>query len=512
MSLAKPLATESKKRFHLSDLLAGLSVALVAIPQSLAYAELAGIPAYIGLYALAFSAIAAAFFASSPYLQTGPTAMTALLTLGVLSSLAKPFSADYIALAALLALLVGVIRVALGLLRLGSVAYLLSQPVLMGFTTAAAILIFGSQLPTALGVSAQGSGIFQRIFYAFTHLNEWHLAAVGLSVATIVLMRLGKRIHALFPTVLVAVIIGLAYSLIFAYNGSVVGEIPRSLPTFSFAISLSTLPGLVVGALVIAVVGFAEPASIARTYATQDRSKWNANQEFISQGVANIAAGLFAAFPVGGSFSRSSVNRIAGAKTRWSGLVTGVVVLAFLPFTFLLSSLPKAILAAIVIAAVINLIRVKELWQLRTYSKAQAHIAWITFALTLLLSPRIDFAVLIGIGLAVAHHLRREQKVFIDIWEYANTLNIKPKGVLWFGSSASVEETLNDALARHPEVTGIEFHLGGLGRIDLSAALMLERLMKDAEKAGLEVNVNNVPPMAQRWLDRVWKDAPERDD
>ena len=509
MSSAKEADTKVKRQLYLSDLLAGLSVALIAIPQSLAYAELAGIPAYIGLYALAFSAVAAAFFASSPYLQTGPTAMTALLTFGVLSSIAEPFGAQYIALAAVLALLVGFARVALGLLKLGSIAYLLAQPVLMGFTTAAALLIFGSQLPTALGVTAQGSSIVLRDIYALTHPSEWRFGAIALSIFTILLMRVGKRIHPLFPTVLIAVVMGIIYSSIFAYSGSVVGDIPRGLPMFSFDIPLETLPALFVGALVIAVVGFAEPASIARTYATQDRTNWNANQEFISQGVANIAAGLFASFPVGGSFSRSSVNRIAGAKTRWSGLVTGLIVIAFLPFTFLLTDLPRAILAAIVIAAVMNLIRLKELWQLKRYSKAQASIAWITFVLTLMLSPRIDYAVIIGIGLAIAHHLRREQQVLVDIWEYAGTLHVKPKGVLWFGSSAAVEERLNAALASHSDVDKLEFHLAGLGRIDFSAALMLERLMQDAEAAGLKISVDGTPPMAKRWLELLWKEELE---
>ncbi len=501
--------TGKQKKFYPTDLLAGFSVALIAIPQALAYAELAGMPAYTGLYAVAFASIAAAFFASSPYLQTGPIATTSLLTLGVLSQLAEPFSPNYIALAGLLALIVGVIRLIFGIFKMGRIAYLMSQPVLMGFMSAAALLIIASQLPTSLGVNTQSSSILYNLLITVSQPNQWQADAILLSVFTVSLMLLGKKIHPLFPSVLIIVVVGILYSIFLPYSSALVGSIPQGFPSLSLNLPWQALPNLVLGGAVIAIVGFAEAASISRTYATLDRSIWNANKEFISQGAANLASGLFGGFPVGGSFSRSSVNRLAGAKTRWSGLVTGLTVLAFLPFTFLLADLPKAILGAIIIAAVRNLVRLKELWNLKNYSKTQAYIAWISFALTIVLAPRIDLAILIGIAMAIAHHLRREQQVYIDIWIYGSVLHVKPKGVLWFGSSAVVEEKLNEALARHKDATKLDLHLGGLGRIDLSAALMLKRLMADAEKAGLEVELVSVPPMARSWVERVWADELE---
>ncbi len=507
MEQAKTLKfRKSIPRFYIADLLAGLSIALVAIPQSMAYAELAGMPAYTGLYAVAFASIAAAFFVSSPYLQTGPVATTSLLTLGVLSHLAAPGTAEFLKLAALLALLVGIIRILVGVLKLGRIAYLMSQPVLMGFTTAAALLIFSSQIPTFLGIAAPGNGIFARALFALLHPSQWHWDAIGLALLSMLIIYIAKRLHPLFPGILVAVLLGIAVTFIFPYSSAVLGEIPSGIPAIDLKPPLEATTNLLLGALVIAFVGFAEAASISRTYATQDRSRWSADREFISQGVANVAAGLFGGFPVGGSFSRSSVSRLAGTKTRWSGFIAGLLVLAFLPFTFLLANLPKAVLAAIVIMAVLNLIKVRELIRLRNYSITQAYIAWITFGLSLILSPRIDIALLIGISLAVAHHLRREQKVVMDVWEYGEALHVKPKGVLWFGSSANVEEQINDALALHKDVKRLEFHLGGVGRVDLSAALMLKRLKEDAEQAGLEVEFSGIPPMARSWVERIWED------
>ena len=495
-----------ERRFGWHDILAGFSVSLIAIPQSLAYAELAGMPAYTGLYAVALPALLAAFFASSPYLQCGPVATTSLLTFGVLSQVAEPFSADYVAFAALLALMIGVLRVLIGVLRLGRIAYLMSQPILMGFTSAAALLILASQLPTALGVQAQGEDIFARLWFTLTNVTLWEPAALLLSALTVALITLGKRLHPLFPSVLVAVLVGLGYSLFVGYSGPVIGAIPVGLPPFSLRLPWAALPQLLVGALVIAVVGFAEAASISRTYATQDRQSWNANREFVSQGVANLAAGVSGGFPVGASFSRSSVNRLAGAKTRWSGAVTGVLVLAFLPFTWILSNLPNAILGAIVIAAIFSLLKLGPLLAIRHLSTPQTVIAWTTFTLTLVLAPRIDVGLLVGITLALVIHLWREQTLSFNNGLENDVLVFRPMGVLWFGSVSDVTDVFNDLLLNHPEAEKLEFDLGGLGRIDLSAALLIKRLMEDARDAGLNVSLTHISPNAERWLGKLWQD------
>ena len=196
-------------RWHLA---AGFSVALVLIPQSMAYADLAGMPAHFGLYAAALPPIAAAFFVSSPYLQTGPGAMSSLLTFGALSVLAVPGTASYVQLAAVLAIVVGVVRVAFGWMRWGWVAYLMSQPVLTGFASGAAILIIASQVPTAVGVDGFEGGILRRAVVVALHPGVWEPAALGLSLVTLLLVLAGRRLHPVFPGVLVAVVVGLLFT------------------------------------------------------------------------------------------------------------------------------------------------------------------------------------------------------------------------------------------------------------------------------------------------------------
>lgn len=498
-------ALPSALRLTRGDLIAGLSVALVLIPQSLAYAELAGLPAYYGLYAAALPPVAAAFLASSRYLQTGPVAMTSLLTFGALSAFAEPFSAEWISLAALLALVVGLARLALGMVRGGVIAYFMSQPVLVGFTTAAAILIVSSQFPTAVGVTADGETILSRAWWSLSHLSEWEGTAVVLALLTVVLVAGGRRLHRLFPGVLIAVAVGILYGELAGYDGLVVGEVGLSLPDSPVDLPWGDVWSLLVPAGVIALVGFAEPSSIARIFAAQDRERWSPNRELLSQGVANIASGLSGGFPVGGSFSRSSINRTVGGQTRWSGAVTGLAVLAFLPISGVMENLPRAVLAAIVIAAVARLIRIPQLVRIWRYSRPQALVAWTTFAATLILAPRIDLAVVLGIGLGITVHLWRELRVEVESSYEENTLVLRPHGVMFFASAPDMDDAMGDLLAEYPEARAVILDLNALGRIDYTGALALKTLVEDAEKAGVVVNITGVPPQARRMLARVWE-------
>lgn len=487
----------------LGDLIAGASVALVLIPQSLAYAQLAGMPAYRGLYAAALPPIAAALFASSPYLQTGPVALTSLLAFGVLSELAPPGSDEYIQLGLLLALVVGAVRLAVGLLNAGVIAYLISRPLLVGFMPAAAILIIASQLPAALGSSPEGGGILEQAARALVDPSSWGAEEVVLSAAVVALMLGGRIVHRLFPSVFLAVALGIAYAGIAGYDGATVGSIPRSFPPVSVDLPWGELLSLLVGGVVIALVGFVEPSSIARAFATQERQRWDANREWIGQGAANVAAGLTGGFPVGGSFSRSALNRTAGARTRWSGALTGATVLVFIPFAGVLSSLPTAVLAGIVIGAVAALVRPLPILRLARFSTPQFLVAATTFVLTLALAPRIDRAVLVGIGLAVAAHLWRELSLEVPSWTEAETLHLRPRGVLWFGTAARLEDVFLDLLGAHPQSDRLVIHLDGVGRIDTTAALALRSLVRDAREAGLEVAFADVRPRWRRLVDGV---------
>ncbi len=480
------------------DIVAGVSVALVALPQSLAYAELAGMPPQYGLFASALPSLLAALFVSSRYLQTGPVALTALLTFGALESLAEPTTTEYIELAALLALLVGVFRVVLGLVRLGSVAYLLSEPVLAGFTTGAAILIVSSQIPRSLGVEPGDDGVLVEAWNAVTDVGAWEWGAIGFAGATIAIVLGGRRIHKLFPGVLVAVVVAVVVSAATGYDGAVVGDLDVGFIEFRFDFPWGSIGDLVVPAIAIALVGFAEPSSIARTFAAEERLPWDANREMVSQGVANLASGFSGAFPVGGSFSRSSLNRLAGATSPWAGAITGAFVLAAIPLVALIEDLPSSVLGAVVIVAVVKLIDVRRLGQLATESPAQSIVALGTLGATLLSSPRVERGVLMGVGFAVAVHLYRELTVTASSTVRGDTLCVEPRGVLWFATVPQVERLVRRELATAPELDTVLIDLAGVGRLDYTGAAALGRLLTELRHAGVRVSVENIPPGAAR--------------
>jgi SulP family sulfate permease len=484
------------------DALAGITVALVLIPQALAYAGVAGMPPIGGLYAAALPPLAAALFASSPYLQTGPVALTSLLTFGALAGRAPVGSDAYVQLGILLALVVGVVRVLIGVLRGGLIAHLMSEPMLIGFMPAGAVLIAGSQLPAALGVDPGDGDVIEEAVSALASPGDWELTAVGLAAGTLAIVLAGRRLHPLFPGVLVALLAGLALSALGDYGGAVVGDIPAGLPQVTLDLPYAELPGLIAPGAVIAVVGFAEAASISRTYAIRERRPWSADREFFSQGVANLASGLSGGYPVGGSFSRSALNHNAGALTRASGAVTGIAVLAFLPLASVLEPLPKAVLSAIVISAVLGLMRFGRILSLWRISRPQFAVAGVTFALTLILEPHVEQAVIAGVVLALGVHLVRELTLRIEVTANGDLLIIRPSGVLWFATAQDLEERLSGLLEQHPEATRLRLALDGLGRIDLTGVMALHRLLDDARAGGLEVEVTGAPPQARGLLDR----------
>ena len=388
-------------RMIFGDVLAGVSVALLLIPQSMAYAELAGLPPEIGLFASALPPIFAAFVASSPYLQTGPVALTSLLTLGALNGLADSGTTQYVELAALLALIVGISRLIFGFLRMGKIVYFMNAPVVTGFTSAAVILIIASQIPKTVGNEIDVNGTLNRAYRSLSDFENWEIESLLISGVTIFLIIAGKYLHKLFPGALFVLVGGSMYSHLSDYKGPVVGEIPTGVPNLGFGLPWGSIDELLLSGIVIALIGFAEPASISRIFASQENQRWSANREFVSQGLANVASAFSGALPVGGSFSRSSLNKLSGAQSKWSGLITGVVVCVFLPFANILDRLPEATLGAVVIAAVIGLIRPKKLLFSIRDSVSDAFITWSTFIATLTLSPHVERGVLVGIGISI---------------------------------------------------------------------------------------------------------------
>jgi len=389
----------------MGDVLAGVSVAIVLIPQSLAYAQIAGLPPHIGLFASALPPLLAAIFASSPYLQTGPVALTSLLTVGALASIEPEGTAEYVELAALLALIVGATRLVLAALRMGRIAYIMTEAVVLGFTTAAAILIVASQTPTVFDVEASGGSVVSRALWTLANPGQWSTIAVIIAVATAAVILGGRKFNPLFPGVLLAVVVAIFYNKAVDYEGTLVRELPGGWINLSLDMPWDRIGTLIIPGIIIALIGFAEPASIARTFSIQDNIPWSANRELVSQGVANLASAVSGGYPVGGSFSRSSLTRLAGAKTRLAGGVTGAVVLLALPIAPVLEDLPTAVLGAIVITAVIKLIRIAPVITLWGESRIQAIVAIGTFLATLAAAPNVERGVVFGVVFSGVVHL-----------------------------------------------------------------------------------------------------------
>ena len=492
----------SLQRPSTGDVLAGASVALIVVPQALAYAQLAGMPPATGLTVAAVATIAASVLASSPYLQTGPTAITALLSFGGLSVLATPFSEDYVALAALLAILAGLMRIAIGAGRLGDLAYLMSQPVLDGFMPAAALLIAASQLPALLGVDAEG-GILPAAVRAVADVGAWDPATIAVGALTVACVLGARLVHPLLPGVLVAVVVGLLASAV-GFEGAVVGPLPAISLVPNLDLPYSRIPDLLAVAAVIALVGFAEVSAIARTFARQTRTPWDANREFVSQGLGNVAAGLFGGFVAGGSFSRSAVNKTAGATSPMSGMVTGLLVLAFVPFAAVVESLPIATLGGIIFASILSLIRTRPIVRLRGYSRPQLIISLTTLVLTLALSPRIQIGIIVGVAMSIAWHLHRELGITTpQSFDDDGVLHLRPRGVLYFGSAHRLEDDLTDALAAAPEVQRVIIHCDGLGRVDVTGALAMRSLVERAAEEDIHVELADFTVANRKILTRV---------
>lgn len=486
------------------DLVAGVTVALVLVPQSMAYAALAGLPPEAGLYAAAAAPLFGALVGSSPYLQTGPVALTSLLVLGALAPVAAQGSSSYVAHAALLALVVGVVRTLVGVVRGGFVAYLMSQPVVAAFTWSAAVLILCSQVPAALGVDPGSGNPLVAALLALAAPGEWVAAAPVLALLVVAATLGLRRVHPRVPGALLGVLGALAAVRLLGLSVPTVGTVPDGLPLPGLDLPWGSLPALLVSGVVIALVGFAEPASIARQYASAERSRWDPDREFVGQGLANLGSGLFGGYAVGGSFSRSALNRLSGARTRWSGAVTGACVVAVLPVAGLLSGLPEAALAGLVIASILPLLSpatVVRLWRL---SRAQFVVALVTAAVSLAAAPQVQWGVVAGVALALAVHLWRELRLDVEIWTDGDVLRVRPQGVLYFGSAPRLEPLILEELATHSGLSRVSLELQRLGRIDITGALVLRAIVRDLRGADVAVSLSGVQPQWRRLVEAVF--------
>lgn len=383
------------------DLAAGVTIAAMLVPQAMAYALLAGLPPQVGLYASTVPVLAYAIFGTSRQLAVGPVAIVSLLTASALGQVVEEGSSGYLAVAALLALMVGAVHLVLGIARLGALVNLLSHAVLVGFTAAAAIIIGFSQVKHLLGISVERkTHFYETVSEVLRNLGGTHGLTLVVGLASFALLVGIKRLTPKVPGALVVVVASILAVEFFDLSSrgvQVVGDIPGALPTFGLpARSWGLIGDLAVTALVITIVGFMESVAVAKVYARRYRYTLDANQELVGLGAANVASGLFGGYPVTGGFSRTAVNDAAGARTPLASIVTALLVLVTIAFlTPLLSSLPNAALGAIIVSAVIGLIDIDEMRHIAAVKRSDLISLGVAFFATLALGIEI------GIGIAV---------------------------------------------------------------------------------------------------------------
>lgn len=526
--LAWPAPTRASLR---ADLVAGTSVALILIPQALAYAQLAGVPAYWGLYAAMLPAIIGALFGSSAWLATGPVALTALLSAASIAPFAAQGSDAFLAHTIALALLSGLIQLAFGLARAGVLFNLLSHPVLMGFINAATLLIALSQLPTLLGIKTQsGSHFLYDTWRLGARMGETHLPSLAFGLAAIAMLLVFRRLLPRLPGMLVTVAALTAASYFGGFTaagGRVVGAIPQGLPVLALpALDFEMLQNLIPAAFVIALISFMEAMSSARVIAAKTRTDWNENQELIGQGLAKIAASLCQSMPVSGSFSRSAILHQSGGKSGWASVFSALLVLLTLLYlTGLLHHLPLPVLAAIIMVAVLNLANPGAIRRAWRASRDDGAAAIGTFAATLLFAPNIQNGILTGILLSLALFLYRGMRPrAIAVGLHADgTLRNAARfalpplhpliGILRFDVALNFVNaaTFEDAVLKlERERAGIRFLLvaaGGINELDASGAETLFSLAERLRADGVTLVISAPKKQVADVMERIGLDT-----
>lgn len=401
-----------------NDVLAGATVAAILIPNTLAYALLAGLPPVMGLYAALPAVMVAALWGSSVYTITAPVGIVSLLAASSLATFASPQTPQFITLAITLAVLTGLIQLAFGFFRLGILTRLISHSTLIGFTNAAALIIALTQLPAVLGIPLpSGLNPFEAIYTLVSHAYAIHIPTALLGLGTIALVLVGKKIRPKLPFSLTLIAAGCAASMAGLFTGwsiGIIGNIPAGLPQFSLnAFSFGAFATLLQQALLIALVGFVETYSISQSIAKKKNElKIDPNKELVGQGGANLAAGLFGGFPVSGSFSASALNANSGSTTRVAALTaSGCIFLALLFIAPYLSFIPRAVLSGVVVAAVLQLVDLSAFKKIYALSPSDGIIAGLTAAAALIFKP--DEALVIGIFCTITYFVLRSMNLRI---------------------------------------------------------------------------------------------------
>ena len=522
-----------------NDLVAAGIVTIMLIPQSLAYAMLAGLPPEVGLYASILPIVAYALFGTSRALAVGPVAVISLMTLTAASSVAPPGTPEFIAATLVLALLSGLILLLMGVLKLGFLANLLSHPVVSGFITASGIIIATSQLKAIFGIPASGEAMPELVGTLLANLDQTNLPTLVIGVlSTALLFWVRKGLKPLLvaaglksrPADLVAkagpiVAVAAATLAVVLFDldergVAVVGDIPQSLPPLTVPLfDIGLWQQLAIPALLLSIIGFVESVSVAQTLAAKKRQRIDPDQELIGLGAANVAASFSGGYPVTGGFARSVVNFDAGAETPAAGAFTAVgIAIAALFLTPLLHSLPIATLAATIIVAVLSLVDLRTPRTIWRYSRADFAAMAATIAVTLLLG--VEPGVIAGVGLSLALYLWRSSRPHAAIVgrvpETGHFRNVKRHKVLTnprvltirvdesltYLNARWLEEFVLETVADHPQAKHLVLMSSAVNSIDASALESLEAINHRLADAGIKLHLSEVKGPVMDRLER----------
>lgn len=524
-----------------NDLVAAVIVTIMLIPQSLAYALLAGLPAETGIYASIAPIVLYAIFGTSRALAVGPVAVVSLMTAAAIGNLAEPGSAELMLAAITLAFLSGVFLILLGVFRLGFLANFLSHPVIAGFITASGILIALSQLRHILGISAGGDTLPKQLVALFENLDQinWITVVIGVG-ATVFLFWVRKGLRPLLlatglkpklagvlakagPVAAVAftTLVVWAFGLSERFGVRVVGDVPQGLPPLTMPSFSPDLWGTLIGsAVLISIIGFVESVSVAQTLAARKRQRIVPDQELIGLGAANLGAAFTGGYPVTGGFARSVVNFDAGAETPAAGAYTAIgLMLAALLLTPLIYYLPQATLAATIIVAVLSLVDFSILRKTWVYSRAD--FAAVSATILLTLGFGVEIGVTAGVGLSILIHLYKSSRPHMAVVgrvpgsehfrnvnrhrvEIDNTiLSLRVDESLYFANARFLEDKVYDMVSKRPGLRHVVLMCPAVNEIDMSALESLEAINERLKALDVTFNLSEVKGPVMDRLRRV---------
>jgi len=488
-----------------ADLLAGLTGAIVVLPQGVAFATIAGMPPEYGLYAGMIPAIVAALFGSSWHLVSGPTTAASVVLFASLSVFAEPATEEYVKLALTLTFMVGVIQIIMGLARLGTLVNFISHSVVIGFTAGAAILIITNQVKNFFGLEIPRGSHFYEVFHRlFTHLGDINPYVTGVAVLTLVVGLVSKRLFPKVPYMITAMVVGSLASVILnqtlgqdVTGISTVGALPASLPPLSAPdLSLATIKDLAPAAFAVTLFALTEAVSIARSLAARSGQHLDGNQEFIGQGLSNVAGSFFSGYVATGSFNRSGLNYEAGAKTPLSAVFAALMLMAIVllvaPYA---AYLPNAAMAAILFLVAWGLIDFHHIKRIARASRAETAVLATTFLATLFLE--LEFAIFLGVMLSLILYLSRtsrprvvprvpnpndpRRKFTTDsrLPECPQLKIVRIDGSLFFGAVPHVRDVLKGYEANRPEQKHLLLVASGINFVDVAGA---EFLVEEAKR------------------------------